>query len=134
MKKWVKAMTYAPKIHAVCVGDCRQTIREGNKVAVGDAIFFHGWEGRPYRSKWNWRKRVTATEVIPILVDWNVGIGYDDALRRFDAWRWCGWNSEYANDLAAKDFIDPPTGVALRDVLAGLNGKLHFEHYQIIRW
>ena len=62
------------------------------------------------------------------------GIGYDDALRRFDGWRWCGWNSEYANDLAAKDFIDPPTGVALRDVLARLNGKLHFEHYQIIRW
>lgn len=135
VKKHVRAMTYEPKIPAVRSGECRQTIRKGNKVSEGDEILWHGWTGLPYRSKWNWRKRVVVTEAIPIIVDKRVGIGYEDALQRFDEWRWCGWDSDYVNNLATKDFISPPTGDELRKVLSGLNNtELHFEHYQIIRW
>lgn len=132
MKKHVKAMTYKPKIPYIRSGECRQTIRAGDSVHEGDEILFHGWSGLPYRSKWDWRLRITVTKTIPILIDWYNGIGHDDAL--LHAYNWCGWNSEYANKLAVKDYIEPATGVALRDVLTGLNGKLHFEHYQIIRW
>ena len=132
MKKHVKAMTYKPKIPYIRSGECRQTIRPGRSVCVGDQILFHGWEGRPYRSKWDWRLRITVTEAIPIMADYHVGIGiytpeYDCV--------WHKWSSRYANTLATRDFIAPPNGIALRDVLAGLNNdKLSFMDCQIIRW
>jgi hypothetical protein len=41
----------------------------------------------------------------------------------------------WAGKAATRDFIDPPTGLALRDVLFCLNRKPDApEDYQIIRW
>lgn len=132
MKKLVKAMTYPPKIDAVRSGECRQTIRIGDKVREGDEILWHGWEGRPYRTPWSWRMRVTVTEAISILADYYDGVGVFDS--KHDQWIWCAWDSAEINDLARRDFIDPPIGLALRDVLSGLNGEMSGEVCQIIRW
>ena len=45
------------------------------------------------------------------------------------------WDSFWATSMAIQDFIDPPTGEELRDVLFGLNGAPDKpEEYQIIRW
>lgn len=133
MKKHVKSMTYAPKIDAVRSGACRQTIRKGNKVSVGDDVLWHGWEGLPYRTPWSWRLQTTITEAIPILVDYNDGVGVFDST--YNLHNWYAWDCAQINDLAKRDFIDPPIGTELRDVLSGLNNtKLRAERYQIIRW
>jgi len=122
-------MTYQPKISAVQSGECTQTIRavrKGRKVSVGNEILFHGWAGRPYRSKWDWRKRVVVYEVIDAELS-SQGMYIDEVLH--------AWTSWYPGRLAEYDFIDPPTGEALRDVLFGLNGASDEpEAYQIIRW
>ena len=125
MTKHVMAITYQPKIKPVLDGRCTQTIRAGRKASVGDEILFHGWEGRPYRSKWSWRKRVTVIQEFSITV-------VDEGL-------WClefhNWNSAFVDMMAHDDFIDPPTGESLRDVLFGLNGApKEPAEYQIIRW
>ena len=128
MRKLVMSLTYTPKIEPVKDGRCTQTIRKGRKVSVGDEILFHGWSGRPYRSKWDWRKRVTVTDVIPIQVSDTYFIRDGNPLRP-------SWTGKYGDILAQKDYIDPPTGEALRDVLFGLNGAPDGpEEYQIIRW
>jgi hypothetical protein len=45
------------------------------------------------------------------------------------------WTSWYPDRLAEYDYINPPTGEVLRDVLFGLNGApKEPEQYQIIRW
>jgi len=46
-----------------------------------------------------------------------------------------GWCSIYVEMMAIRDYIDPPTGEVLRDVLFKLGGvpKEPIE-YQIIRW
>jgi len=45
------------------------------------------------------------------------------------------WTSWYPSRLAEYDFIDPPTGEALRDVLFGLNSAHDGpDEYQIMRW
>lgn len=46
------------------------------------------------------------------------------------------WKGKWGDILAERDFIDPPTGEALRDVLFGLNGApdCQGEQFQIIRW
>ena len=130
MKKHVRAITYAPKIPAVRAGTCRQTIREGDKVSAGDEILWHGWEGAPYKTPWNWRLRVTVTEVIPITIHKDMGVYFRAENNRTG---WFKWNSARVNRIAKDDFIAPPTGVALRDVLAGLNGSADGD-CQIIRW
>jgi len=128
MTKHVKAITYAPKIEPVRDGRCTQTIRKGNKVFVNDEILFHGWEGRPYRTKWSWRKRVVVTDIYDIDIQ-NVGIAFTGEEGMYP------WNSSMCYTIAREDFIDPPTGEALRDVLFGLNGlPKEPQEYQIIRW
>lgn len=48
---------------------------------------------------------------------------------------WHAWDSDYVNDLAKRDFIDPPTGLALRDVLFKLNDAPDEPtQYQVVRW
>jgi len=137
MRKLAMAITYLPKISAVRSGECTQTIRavrKGHKVSVGDEILFHGWSGRPYRSKWDWRKRVTVTEVISINIDSVMGVGAP-YLPKSNLLNWMSWDSVYVTNLAVQDYIDPSTGEALRDVLFGLNGAPDDpEEYQIIRW
>ena len=127
MAKHVKAITYQPKIEPVLDGRCTQTIRTGRNVSAGDEILFHGWSGKPYRSKWDWRKRVEVKVIIPLLIS---SYGF----RRPDS-SWIRWGCNTANELAALDFIDPPTGEALRDVLFSLNcAPKEPAEYQIIRW
>jgi len=132
MRKHVMSLTYPPKIEPVQDGRCTQTIRKGDKVSVGDEVLFHGWAGRPYRSKWSWRKRVTVCTIENILIT-QTGIRFYDSLHNI--FRHTAWDSFWVTALAIQDFIDPPTGEALRDVLFGLNGApKEPEQYQIIRW
>lgn len=130
--KHVKSFTYAPKIEAVFDGRCTQTIRKLNPlrpVRVGDEILFHTWTGRPYASKWGRRMRVKVTEVIDATLH-EIGM-----VLRFqnDALEFYGWRTEEADEIARKDFIDPPTGEGLYDVLEEKNEDFYGE-YQIIRW
>ena len=126
MRKHVMALTYPPKIEPVRTGRCTQTIRKGDKVSEGDQILFHGWTDRPYRSPWSWRLAVEVTEVIPAELS-NRGMFIEQALHV--------WSSWYPARLAEYDYINPPTGEALRDVLFGLNGAPDEpQKYQIIRW
>ena len=128
MRKHVMALTYPPKIEPVQDGRCTQTIRKGRGVSVGDEILFHGWSGRPCRSKWDWRKRVTVVDATNIKISKD-GILY---LNNPSVWR---WHEVIVDAIAEHDFINPPTGEALRDVLFGLNGAPGgLEEYQIIRW
>ena len=128
MTKHVKSLTYTPKIAAVLSGDCSQTIRVGRKVSVGDEILFHGWSGRPYRSKWDWRKRIVVDGIWDLLLDDETVTFIEDDFSY-------PWDSSIVDLMAKEDFIDPPTGEALRDVLFKLNGiPKEPVHAQIIRW
>jgi len=127
--KWNIPLTYAPKIPGVCDGTIRQTIRVGTKFHVGDLVSFHGWEGRPYRSKWSFRTpyfALTTARAIRIVPGGIVVPG----LRREE---YCAWSA--LDDLAARDGIEPPTGEALRDVLLGMH-RIPNEgvEAQILRW
>ncbi|HUU86733.1 MAG TPA: hypothetical protein VMX17_03175 [Candidatus Glassbacteria bacterium] len=56
--KHILPLTYEPKIPDVCSGECTQTIRPISYTKpknVGDQVMFHGWDEKPYRSKWNFR-------------------------------------------------------------------------------
>ena len=140
VRKYVKAFTYEPKIKAVRDGSITQTIRpdpKGSYVQVGDEILFHGWSGKPYRSPWSWRLRVKVTEIMNLYI-------YRDMFFIREAPDWPRrWDSPLANELAQLDGIKPPTGEALRDVLAGMDkyGLDEYETrkdrshaYQVIRW
>lgn len=132
MAKHVVSMTYAPKIDAVQDGRCTQTIRGMRKkeIKVGDSILFHGWSDpkKPYNSEWNNRMRVTVTEVIRFLAS-------DEGLK-FENTKTIPWDDIIIDIIAQRDFIDPPTGLALRDVLFELNGGAPSVpmKYQIITW
>lgn len=129
MAKHIMSMTYAPKIDAVQDGRCTQTIRTMRKkeIKAGDSIMFHGWRGKAYRSKWNGQMRVTVTEVIHCLASAE-GM-------KFENTKTIPWDDIVVGIIAELDFIDPPTGLALRDVLFKLNGAPSTpERYQIIRW
>ncbi len=136
MVKRYMAITYPPKIEPANDGRCTQTIRRGDKINVGDCIEFHNWAGKPYRSKWINRFDVTVIEAIPISVDSELGIGAR-YLPNSNLIKWNPWDSEYVDNLARLDYIDPPTGKVLREVLFKLNEPqkmFQSELYQIIRW
>ena len=132
MAKHVMAITYAPKIDAVQDGKCTQTTRTMRKkeIKVGDSILFHGWTDpkKPYNSKWNNQMRVTVTEVLHCFAS-TEGV-------KFKNTKTIPWDDIIIDIIAQRDFIDPPTGLALRDVLFELNGGAPStpEKYQIIRW
>ena len=131
MARHVMSMTYAPKINAVQDGRCTQTIRGMCKreINVGDSILFHGWTDpkKPYNSKWNNRMRVTVTEVLHCFAS-TEGL-------KFENTKIIPWDDIIIDIIAQRDFINPPTGLALRDVLFKLNGAPSVpEKYQIIRW
>lgn len=120
------AVTYKPKIEPIKDGRCTQTIRKGRKFKVGDSILIHGWEGKPYRSKWDWRKRITLIEVINCHIS-NEGIMSSIGLLE--------WDDVYTTVLADNDYIHPATGSELRNILFKLNGAPSTpEPYQILRW
>jgi hypothetical protein len=169
-RTWWSALTYEPKIQAVIDSRCTQTIRPKWDKQVGDRIGFHGWEGRPYRSKWSWRAGPwEIIDIDNITVDEN-GIrffgevcisekrrpsqlnGKQFIFMRLDEIHyWDGSNpiimspltdpimvsddpSARLDAIAEKDFIDPPTREALRDVLKSMYGELDDSEMQIITW
>ena len=128
-RKWNLPLTYAPKIAGVQDGSIRQTIRAGRKYRVGDLVSFHGWEGKPYRSKWSFR-----TPYYPLVMAWPImirpgGIELPSAC----GMSYCAWN--LLDDLALLDGIDPPTGDALARVLQGMHSIPEDGiEAQILRW
>lgn len=126
-KTFIRPLAYAPKIAGVLDGSIRQTIRIGRKFSAGDHVLFHGWTGKPYRSKWSFRTPYfTLIAVIPVVIcpDGILFEGNEEVRLWADL-----------DELAALDGIDPPTGDELREVLMGM-------HYvpdagvegQILRW
>jgi hypothetical protein len=125
MRKWNIPLTYAPKIAGVLDGTIRQTIRVGRKFSVGDQVSFHGWEGKPYRSRWSFRTPYAPLKaVIPI----TIRPGGIAAPREFRAW-------SLLDEIARLDGIEPPTGAELHRVLSALNPIPEGgAEAQIIRW
>jgi hypothetical protein len=134
MTTHILAITYKPKEEAVRTGACRQTIRPVSEAPhakprrIGDDALLHGWKGVPYYSKWSWRRRGPLTEVIPMLVSETHFLLDNGSLPA----RVVFWDEPFADDLARRDFISPPTGLALKDVL------LHYYDFplsmEVLRW
>ena len=121
-------MSYPPKLDAVFAGECRQTIRRGTKYEVGDEVLIYQWSGKPYKSKWLRQKQVTLLQVHPIhFTEDRVFLhGYPFVVR---------WGSNYMDYIAEKDYIDPPTGLGLKEVLKTLHKNKDWTgDYQILRW
>jgi len=128
MKKWNLALTYEPKIKSVLSGRCKQTLRIGSKFQVGDLVSFHGWEGKPYRSKWSFR--TPYFELIEVLdgqiYPWGLCLESDCEYP---------WDHPMADEIAKLDGIVPATGIELGNVLNKLNKILDSGAWmQIIRW
>ena len=142
-RDWNLPLTYPPKIEPVRTGKCTQSIRfctiskskkhhgEIIRKQVGDQVRFYRWTGRPY-----WSKPEYITGYMELVNVENCRIrdeGIDD-LRfqgEFGLWEW-----DELDRLAELDFIDPPTGEALRDVLISKNGRIPADGApaQILRW
>jgi hypothetical protein len=133
MRKHNLPLTYKPKIPAVLEGRCTQTIRAGRKIRVRDLVSFHGWEGRPY-SKWSFRMPYKEIHTV-----WNVklfagGIGFPE-IQGIDYSPYMFRNWDLLDWLAKLDFIDPPTGEELGNVLLSMHKiPLGGLPAQIIRW
>ena len=127
-------ITYRPKADAVFAGTCDQSMRKGNKYAVGDALLIFEWTGKPYRSRWGRRLRAVVTETESV---WLYHDGFVFPCHGTRPSHWQGttwWQEDAANQLAIEDGIVPPTGVALRATLMKLNGKDWQGEYQIVHW
>ena len=124
-------MSYKPKLDAVFDGRCTQTIRKGRKYAVGQRRWIFGWSGVPRHSKWGRRMlvEIVGCHGLKVRKDW---IGFFPDERAIPQWASC-W-ARNATELARLDFIDPPTGSALRDTLKRLNGRDWQGEYQVVRW
>jgi len=128
------AVTYKPKIAGVRDGSIRQTIRPGWERKVGDKVLLHGWEGRPYWSKWSWRRdevlncitNVIFTDEALFVVDtYDSAVGAESFL-----FPWC---SAWVQHVSKMDGIEPATGEALKFVLEGY-GAEDGDRMQILRW
>ena len=125
--KAILPLTYKPKIQAVIDGKCKQIIRAGR--IIYSEIAFHGWEGKPYHSKWSFR-----TEYFQVILQEPIII-YPHGI----FWSWAGITREWADpvldDVAWFDGINPPTGTELKKVLCKMH-KIPPEgiEAQIIRW
>ena len=151
-RDWNLPLTYPPKIEPVKRGDCKQTIRfctiskskkypgEIIRKQVGDRVRFYRWTGRRYGSHpeyiTGYMELVTVINCIvcPDTLErlWPVG----SAEAAMSGPHECRKPWKAYDCLAARDFIDPPTGEALRDVLIGKNSKISAEGApaQILRW
>jgi hypothetical protein len=134
MTTHIIAVTYKPKIAGVRDGTIRQTIRPGWGREVGDKVLLHGWAGRPYWSKWSWRR----DEVLNCIT--NV-IFTDESLFVVDTFRddgkeeafWFPWCSSWCDSVAKEDGIFTANGYALKAVLEGY-GATDGDRMQILRW
>ncbi len=146
MRKHVLPLTYAPKIPKVLDGRCTQTIRAGRKFKVGDFVSFHGWEGRPYHSKWSFGKPpiywptsfVRDCDILEkgIIAMFWVDKGNDGLkLSKGTYGRATLWLWKELDWLAALDGIVPATGEELGKVLLAMHkipdGGLPA---QVVRW
>ena len=137
-------MTYEPKIEGVRNGTIRQTIRKLNPkhpFKLGDRLLIHGWEGRPYRSKWSWRMDETVKELDKLEVDseaWTLW-DHEDLM----AEGWCTalhiWDQEHPRMvvIALADGIYPPTSQGVKKVLEAFHGPFPRDdviEFQVIRW
>jgi hypothetical protein len=141
MATHIKALTYKEKIPGVLSGEIQQTIRTylrtspDKVVKMGDTILFHGWEGKPYRSRWSWRLKVKVDRV-------HYGTAYPDRIYIIEnpnsknVLNSFIWDSPEADLLAKRDGICPPTGLQLKNTLERLNGEITIVGVgiQIIRW
>ena len=141
-RDWNLPLTYPPKIEPVKRGECTQTIRfctvskskkhpgEIIRKQVGDRVRFYRWTGRPY-----WSHPEYITDYMKIIIADNVVVYPEGILWVIENDR-IEWAHEHMDYIARCDFIDPPTGEALRDVLIGKNGKIPAEGApaQILRW
>ena len=126
MTKYWLPLTYKPKIEPVLSGKCTQTIRPGDKYKVGDQTAFHGWEGKPYRSRWSFRTEMfDLNEVIDIIV-------FPDSI--FDYITKMILTDEECDELARLDNIVPPTKKELLKVLGSMHDLEYGVDMQIIRW
>jgi hypothetical protein len=142
-RDWNLPLTYPPKIEPVRRGECTQTLRfctiskskkHPGKIIrkeVGDRVRFYRWTGRPY---WSHPEYITGYMTLYNVKDCLVrdtGIDNLTFQGEFGLWDWGELDA-----LAALDFIDPPTGEALRDVLIGKNVKIPPEGAlaQVLRW
>ena len=140
MTTHIMSFTYEPKIAAVQNGMIRQTIRkcrEGREINPGDFILFHGWEGRPYRSKWSWRLKAKVKRVGIVYLEecclQPIGGQFSFVIFRMNV-ESHPWNSEFANKLAELDGIVPPNGRELKEVLKKLNGPNWEGYYEVIEF
>jgi hypothetical protein len=129
-RKWILPLTYQPKIPGVIAEQIRQTIRPGSKYAEGNLISFHGWEGKPYRSKWSFRTRYF--ELLEVI---DIGI-YPDGIDNADGTGF-GSFAQWVDldELARRDGIYPPTGKQLGHVFTHayrISGD--GSPFQILRW
>ena len=87
--------------------------------------------------KWNWRKRVTLTEVVDICL-FPRFVMYKEADEELgtEVYHHWNWKSGRIDSLAEDDGIIPPTGVELKKVLETLNGPIPEDGVdaQILRW
>ena len=141
-RDWCLPLTYLPKIEPVKRGECTQTIRfctiskskkHPGKIIrkqVGDRVRFYIWSGRPY---WSHPEYITEYMVLDQVDDIQISPGGIKTKIDIDV---LPWNHGLCELLANLDFIDPPTGEALRDVLIGKNSKIPAEGApaQILRW
>jgi len=147
MTTHITAMTYAPKVEAIKNGDCRQTTRiynEKNPFRPNDMILNHGWEGRPYWSKWSWRRpKERVAQVIDMLAFDNIATFYQNPITGMNVGTESlklvslPWHDEVMDELARLDGIAPATGPEYKSVLEGFHGRFaQFDpaRFQIIRW
>jgi len=150
-RKWNLPLTYRPKIPGVIAGTIRQTIRPGLKYAPGDLVAFHGWEGRPYLSKWSNRTwyfelhlvidiRIRPVGIIPLrwaADDPDLINAYPREFHDPPVFpgRRIPWSAPAIDELARLDGIDPPTGQELGWLLTTMydlpdDGM----DFQVLRW
>jgi len=135
MSKHVVAFTGEFKIERVRAGTCTQTIRPiGSRPKErGDELLLHGWEGRPYFTKWSWRiPGVVVSGVEKIAIDTFNGIYF------YNTGRWETWNNLEVVNLALRDGFtrddDHSPGEVMRDWFGGTYGPMLEKKFQIITW
>ena len=130
------SLTYAPKIPLVKSGECTQTIRLHNPdrpKKVGDKLILHTWEGKPYRSKWDWRLETEISELI--LLDWGQTIN-EAKLSFTQGKNWVPTDELGLKNIAISDGIEHPHWMNLMEVLQKLNnkGSIRGTIWDVIRW
>jgi hypothetical protein len=154
MTTHILSLTYPPKIPLVKSGECTQTIRLHNPdrpKKVGDKLILHTWEGKPYRSKWDWRLETEISELLPVMSQWE-WFGPEDKRCHMAVWRLdVGYmqlssgqiitnyrvlETEEVEDIIKRDGITPIKYQQLEKTLERLNGieSTDQEWWDIIRW